>query len=353
MSDDLSLRDELIQASGLQSEQSIPAERAAPETQEAHVEKDTPTEGTPRERAPDGKFVKKAAAEAPDTQITDQPADEKAVEAAKEPVIKTPTSWSAEYKAKFIALPKEVQDYILKREGEAESLIGKKGTEAAQAQKQFAEINEVVDPYRDQIALSGRTPAQHFRSLLEAERVLQQNPQYGIQWLAKSYGIDLASFAQRQQPQPGSNLPPELQPLQQQVGQLTSYIQQQQQAVQQQAYSAAEQEIIAFAQTAEHYRDVEADLVPLVAQIKQANPAISSRDALKQAYEKAIWANPHTRALEIAKQDEARKAEAARLAKEAQRKNLGLTGAPTGMPGTAAPDTIRGTIEAAMRASRA
>lgn len=357
MGDELSLRDELIQAAGMQTDQQIPPE--APE-KPAEAEAQKPeAEDKPsgeRERGPDGKFVKKADDKQPELELEskDQPKDEQQEPA--EPAIKLPKSWSAEYKAEFLTLPPKVQEYILKREAETDSLIGKKGQEAGHAAKQLTEFNSVLDPYRSKIAMRGVSESQHIANLLKAEEQLETNPYQAFQYLARSYGVDLSRFAQ-QQNQAAPQVAAELQPLYGQVQQLTNYVTQQQQNMTAQQQAAAMSEINAFAANAEHFNDVMDDMMPLVAQIKQANPAIAHRDALQQAYDKAVWANPHTRALEIAKQnataEATRKAEAAKVAKEAQRKNVSLSGAPSGMPTTPSNGSLRDDLERAFKSARA
>jgi hypothetical protein len=363
MGDDLSLRDELIQAAGMETDAKIPdapkdEPAAAPEkaAKEAPQEQDRPS--GERERGPDGKFVKKQAdEEQPELNLEqkDTPADAKQDAPEEIPTPKMPRAWSAEYKAKFLTLPEDVQSYILQREKEAESIIGKKGGEAGTAQKQLTEFNSVLEPYRSKIAMRGTSEAQHIASLLKAEEQLETNPYQAFQYLARSYGVDLTRFTQQQAAAP--QISPELQPLVGELSQMKQYLLQQSQQTEQRAIAAAQAEIEAFAAQAEHFKDVETDLVPLVAQIKAQNPNIGHREAIQQAYDKAVWANPHTRAIEIAKQEATkeaqRKAEQAKAAKEAQRKNVGLSGAPAGMPAASSNDSLRGMIESAMRASRA
>jgi uncharacterized protein YicC (UPF0701 family) len=61
--------------------------------------------------------------------------------------------------------------------------------------------------------------------------------------------------------------------------------------------------------------NVLADMSERVAVIRRANPGLEHADALKQAYEQAVWANPETRSVLIA----AQQAQAAQPAENQQR----------------------------------
>lgn len=356
MGDELSLRDELVQAAGMQTEAQIPAAEVDPAPKAEATEKPEKPSGE-RERGPDGKFAKKADEAPAETSKETKSPDQSEEQASETPEAqrKMPRSWSAEYKAKFLTLDPDLQTYILKNEENAERLAGKKGQEAGHAQKQLAEYSSVLDPYRSKIAMRGVSEAQHIANLLKAEEQLETNPYQAFQYLARSYNVDLSRFGQQQQAAP--QISPELQPLYGQVQQLTDYVSQQRNQYQAQVHNSAVSEIEAFAQTAEHFNDVMNDMMPLVAQIKQGNPSIAHRDALQQAYERAVWANPHTRALELAKQTAAqeatRKTEAAKAAKEAQRKNVSVSGAPSGMPAAQSGGSLRDDIMSALKAARA
>lgn len=148
------------------------------------------------ERAEGGKFVSKnppaaAPTEAtPVTENTDQPATTES-ETAK-PSIAPPESWSAENKAKFAALPPDVQAYIAQREGEAHKAITQKGEEL----KRFEPFARVLDPHRERIQRLGVDPTEYVGRILHAESLLQ-NPQtrvQAIQQIARDYGVDLSAL---------------------------------------------------------------------------------------------------------------------------------------------------------------
>lgn len=84
------------------------------------------------------------------------------------PPIDAPVSWDAEAKEKFAELPRDVQEYVAKREGERERFVQSKSQEAAQARQTAisqatAELAQIEQGY-----------AQHFQSL--AEQIAPQRP---------------------------------------------------------------------------------------------------------------------------------------------------------------------------------
>jgi uncharacterized protein YicC (UPF0701 family) len=67
------------------------------------------------------------------------------------------------------------------------------------------------------------------------------------------------------------------------------------------------------------------DMSSRVSSIRRTNPAIGHEEALKQAYEAAVWANPETRAVLIGQQQAQaqQSAETLRKVEQAKRANAG------------------------------
>jgi hypothetical protein len=84
------------------------------------------------------------------------------------PPIDAPVSWDAEAKAKFAELPRDVQEYVAKREGERERFVQQKSQEATRA-RQDAEQAAI-----QQLAQIENGYAQHFQQL--AEQIAPQRP---------------------------------------------------------------------------------------------------------------------------------------------------------------------------------
>lgn len=265
--------------------------------------------------------------------------------------LEAPHHWTAENKEEFSTLPDASKKFILRRQGEMDAAYTKKSMDLADERKFYESMQPVLTPLAQEAAAKGIGLGEAIGRLYSAQRYLESSPVEGIKWLAQSYGVDLGQFA----PQPNmtqqsddfdldSWVDPQIAELQQSVNSRLDSMdqilkrQQQQEAQarqrqQQQMQAHTQQSIEAFVlATDEHgtlkhpfYQDVESDMIPLVANMREQNPGLSNSEILEAAYEKAIWANPETRArlqgqvTEQAKRenDEKRKAEAAKAKKAA------------------------------------
>jgi hypothetical protein len=106
------------------------------------------------------------AEETPAEAAEDEPDIEE--EADDLPPIEAPVSWDAEAKAKFAELPRDVQEYVAKREGERERFVQQKSQEAAKARQ------EVEQAAYQQLAEYDRNVAQQLQQY--ASQMLPQRP---------------------------------------------------------------------------------------------------------------------------------------------------------------------------------
>jgi hypothetical protein len=137
---------------------------AAFEDPENHREEDEPAEG----------------------EITDEAEDEPEIEAEEDeiPPIEAPVSWDTEAKERFAKLPREDQEYLVKREGERERFIQQKSQEAAAA-KRDAEQQAV-----SQLAQIEQGYAEHFQQLAQQLQPERPDP--------RLLNVDPAAFYARQ-----------------------------------------------------------------------------------------------------------------------------------------------------------
>lgn len=257
------------------------AVEAAPEPVEA-IPVETTAEGAEkpsgeRERGPDGKFVAKSTEMAQDT--TEQPAK---VETPSES-IRPPASWTPAAKAKFATLDPEVQKEVLRREQDVE----KGFRDRAEQLKRYEPLENILAPRRALWAAQGLDEASAIKTLLAAQDLLEQDPRKGLEFLAKSYGVDLAQPVQGQAfaPQPAGNSPtPEFTALQQELADLKR-----QMATQSEAGLVSQ--IEAFRQDPKnlYFENVREDMAVLLNSGKAKD--------LPEAYEMACWMNPEIRAL--------------------------------------------------------
>ena len=229
--------------------------------------------------------------------------------AAEEQPLDVPASWSEDARSVWASLPRAVQEQLATRERDAAST-----TEQYTGKLKLVDsINEALSPVQQRLALAGMDPAQYVRQLTAADEYLRSDPLNAINWLAKSYGIDLKQLVppSEQQITPSD-------PTQNATQQAIAALQQQIQALtnsrQQELSSEINREIQAFqSNTAKypHFEKVRTFMGGLI----QSGLA----KTMDEAYDSAIFANPTLRAQVLADQEKARTAEAAKKAVAARR----------------------------------
>jgi hypothetical protein len=242
-----------------------------------------------------------------------------------------PESWSADQKARWNAVPPDVQAYIAKREAEALQTISRAGEHLRALQQQVsaeAPLRQLVESHKESFARRGVAPAQGIAALLEAQRKLDQDPAAGLIHIGWQYGMDLRPFFQSQKPDPqrpqqGQSpvADPILSELTADMRKLAGQVQAQQgvldaqRKAEQDALAAELQRDIAALQDRPHFDELRPLMSALMIQGQAAN--------LADAYDMAINANPSTRqSVQQSQrvQDEARRqAEAQARADEARR----------------------------------
>lgn len=242
-------------------------------------------------------------------------------EPAKEEPLKTaipePVSWSAEMKAKWAALPPDVQEYVAKRDSETHKRI----TELGEAAKASEQLRTTFDRHR--ASLKGANPAEAAEKLLAANDYLERDAPSAIKWLADAYGVDLSSFAR---PADGNSEPQteHIRSLEARVARAEKLAadanarlttKEQREAEVQQVNIAKQVED--FAKDKPHWADIEADVFEQIHAVKAREPNLSPEQTLKKAYDRALKVND-TVAQKIS--EETRKAAEAKKATEDKRK---------------------------------
>jgi hypothetical protein len=103
--------------------------------------------------------------------------------------IPVPVSWAKEKHAHWGTFSREAQEYIAQRETEAQRRISELG---ASAKAQEA-IGGVFQQFADVIP-QHLAPHETIAHLLTAHRMLEENPEWVISYLAQQYGLDLGSL---------------------------------------------------------------------------------------------------------------------------------------------------------------
>jgi hypothetical protein len=305
-----------------------------------------------RPRDEQGRFTKaeqaaqaqKADAAVAAAQQAVQPGQQQPVAQAAVRPAGPPPGWSPTSKTLFDALPDTVKKDIAKREDEIS--------------QGFAKLAEYkgLDPYVDMARGNNTTLPEALDRYVAAENLLESQPVNGLLWLCQKYNVHPGQLLEaigepgHQQPQEASPLAPVM-PYIQTLDQRLSQFEAQQAAAQDHAIKG---EISSFSADPQHkyFENVRKEMGQIIALADQQGQQVS----LKDAYEKACWANPEIRSLLIKDQIAANEAEAKRKADDARRAAGSL---PTGSPipgGTLARNepmtNLRAEIERAFADSR-
>lgn len=268
-------------------------------------------------------------------ELAQQAADKAAEIAPAVEAKRAPSSWKKDAAAEFDKLPAHVQDEVLRRETDFH-----KGIEGF---KQHADLGRSMEralqPYMQTIQQLGLAPDQAVGALLKADAALRSpDPMHRAQYLAEMaqrYGIDLGTLAQVPQRDPYTFQ------LEQRLAQIQQQQEQFQQSQQEQQREALNSELQAFAATAEHFEAVKEDMAALL----QAGRATD----LKDAYDKAVYANPQTRQslLEQQRAEALKQAQTQALNARAKAASVSVKGSSPASGSGAAPTNLRAALESA------
>ena len=256
----------------------------------------------PREN---GRFVAKnptePAADAPPVTENAVQTAETVVEQAK-PAIDAPISWTAEQRAKWSTLPPDTQAYIAQRDKESHEAISRAGQQI----KAYEPIGEVIKQYSHVFQKNGLQPHDGIARMMAVNEMLETNPRAAIAEIARAYGVNLQGTTDEQNASPENPRIAELEArLAKQEAHLTTQLRQQQQA---EANELA-REIADFAKDKPHFESVRKVMAGLMTS--------GAAETMKDAYEKAIYADPTIRQSLLV--DEQTKAAEKRKAEEAER----------------------------------
>lgn len=264
-----------------------------------------------------------------------------AVEAAVPPD-EAPKTWRKEASAVWAGLPSEVKSEILKREKDIFQ-----GLETYKIDANFGKsVKSVLQPFEQIMRSQNMDPVRTIGGLVEYHHRIatasQEQKTALLVKMAKDYGIELST-------QPAGEAPyvdPTVAQLQSELSAIKSRIAEGDSARYSELVKSTTEQVNGFASNAEHpyFDEVADDIAALIER--------GLAPDLKTAYEKAVWANPVTRAKEIARETAAATAKATEAAKAkaaAAKVALGANVKTTAKSGrTAAPTgSIDDTLQAA------
>lgn len=299
-----------------------------------------------------GRFAKKEAQE---------------IEAPVE-AVETPQEFVVPPELQKLGLRKEEAEVIAKDPAVMAAFVRRseemhRGLEQYRSKAQSAEaFEQALSPFMPTIQQSGMSPAEAAHHLFATEHALRYgSPEQKLQMLhkiASDYGIDMSQAQEYAANQPPVD--PRVVGLQQQVQQLTGWIQQQNQKAQEtelnsinsvidSVFSAKHKDGYPFSSVSEIPEQEQTRLLGIVKGIREANPSLTPQQVIEEAYDAFIYATPAYRQQILTKQQEAAKQEAAMKAQAAKRAaaaNLPRKGVlPSKKPVGSMEDTIRETAE--------
>ena len=270
-----------------------------------------------RLRGPDGKFIDKPKTDVAPKEAAPVETPPAAQTAETTADLSPPASWSAEMRPVFAKLDRKTQDYILTRDRQGSEGVAKLKTEYEGQLSTLRPIAEALRPVEARLKVNNIHPAQYVANLAAADEALRTNPMQAIQEVARMYGIDLGQLQTGGQQSQQAYMDPTQAALQQRLGQLEGYLQQQQRMQHEAEASQLNARIEAFKNDPKnaHFEAVR----PYMAKLVQAGMASDLADA----YEQAVKLHPEVSAKvaqdQRAAEDATRKQEAERKATEAKR----------------------------------
>jgi hypothetical protein len=216
---------------------------------------------------------------------TDEGAESEPVKQA----VASPQSMSAKDLEAFSALSPESQKWVTDREKELTADYTRKTMDLAEQKKSFDRIDQVLAPRRSQLALDGMDDSTAIGQLFALSDFANQDPVQFVKYLFNQRQIPLSALNESDSQQQAVD--PQLAAMQQKMQGFENYFTQQQVQAQQQITASIDSEIQKFAQDNEHYEELEEEMIPVVAALRQSNPNLSAPDALAKAYKMAAAAN--------------------------------------------------------------
>lgn len=258
-------------------------------------------------------------------------------------------NWSKEAKEAFAKADPFSQKFVLEREQAMQADYTRKTQEIAAFKRDYEPVDKLFTPYRDQMRQTGQTPHSLIEGWANVEKALMGGKGIDvIRGLVQGYKIDpqavVAALSgqrpapqqgQEQQPQP-AQLPPEVLQKLSMVDQFKSRFEAEDKARANAEIAKVSQQIEDFKSAKDgqgnalhpHFDELEQDMAVL-AQVMQAQ---GKSPTLQDLYEKAVYANPSTRAkvLSAEKQSEEKRAkdEARAKAEKARKASSSVTGSP-------------------------
>ena len=273
-----------------------------------------------------------ADGEAPSPEDGIEPAEED--DAGGEPA--PPEHWPAEWRERFESLPDDARGYALDLHRQFERAHSERSQALAEREKELdgmAAVDAALGPWRETMRAQGLTDADAVTRLMEAQAALESDPGSALAAIAEAYGLAAPAAAAAPDARPPAR-----------EGELLDTLER---------YAAEQHELrLIAAMEAEldsRARAVDAAGAPRFPHFETVRPRLAalmrsgSADSFEDAYEQAVWADPHLRqgALEARDAEMAARRESARKAEVAKARNAGRAALSGSEPARSAPPPAR------------
>lgn len=261
-----------------------------------------------------------------------------------------PASWKPAAKALWANLPPEAREEAHRREADFHNGIAQVKPDADFGKS----IRSVIEPYRMMIEAEGGTPERAVADLMRTAAIFrvgtQQEKQNALLSIAKTYGVTIPS--EGQELQPANN---ELTSLADQMNRMRQEMQQREQLAQQEQMAQYTTSVDKWMRQADDkgmplrpfIDNVLNEMQQKLPAIRNQNPEWGVEKVLQEAYDRAIWENPETRATLLRKAEADAKRPEENLRKIADaKKAASVNVTPKGVFATQTP---MGTIEDTIR----
>lgn len=300
-----------------------------------------------RIRDAQGRFAK---AEAEQKQVSKSPSVDPVQTEQALPAIGLPKSWAAEHAERFTALPRELQEYVAKRELDRDRAIHQSTQETAKYRQFVEPLQGELAKHRDVLSTFDKPVHESLGILLNAQRLLDSDPKQAIAKLAESYGLQVQIQGD-----------PKTRPQQfydPRVDELINYHQEQRQREADRELQSLESEVTKFATEKDssgnplrpHFDSVWEDMAAYIKPLQVRHPDKSNQEILDLSYKAAISVNPAIAQVSAQADEQKRIADAKARAANAKRAGSSLSSGNAG-GSTSSPNlgTLRDVIKAAYR----
>lgn len=230
---------------------------------------------------------KKEAIQSFDDEGQEDPVEGETEEAVYSSDVAAPSHWDDEAKEEFDTLPPKQQEQISKISRGMQSDFDK-------TMNGFKGIANALQPINEECLQRGLTYEDAIRKFVGIHSQLLSDPVTGIRTVMETYGVTpenvLGVNPNGRQETPDSR----------RIADLEAQVHSTQQNFINQQAAAIDAQVEEFKKTAQHYDEVEQDMIALVGSHQAAGQAIPP---LKELYDRACWANPSVRGKLLAERE--------------------------------------------------